>query len=880
MRRSQLHSPDTPAEDDLEGLLATVRKAIGPEVSSRLAAAFDDLIQQNRESKERAAIADAVLVGTACGVIVFDGGGRAVRINAGTEAMAGSDLGGREIGEVLRLLNLRHPDGRPVGQHDSPAGRALRGEIVEGCRLDLTGRSGETVHALVSAFPVTKNGVRSGAVVIIQDVTEEVQAKTLLEGMFDALGDIVGIMTPDHTLIRYNRACYEMLGMTPEEVRGKKCYQIIGRESPCTICATETAVRTREPAMIERWFPELGMYLECRSTPVLSESGEVEFIIEHLHDVTEQKCAEEELRKSKEQLELLLRSARDLIYRIELVPTHRFSYVSPSATPLTGYTPEEMLADPGLGYAMVHPGDRSRLDAVCRGETPIEQPLMLRLVKKGGTIIWIELLNTPVYDPAGNLVAIEGIARDVTDRQRAREALERSEQRLATLLSNLQGMAYRCRNDPDWTMEFLSEGALDLTGYAPGEIIENRRVAYGDLIHPDDREMVWEEVQAGLSTHMPFQVIYRIITADRGERWVWEQGRGIFDTESRVVAIEGYITDITDRILAEQALAESEERYRSIFTTSHAVMLILDPETGDIVDANPAASVYYGYPHDVLTEMTITEINTLDKDAAYAEMQKARTGEKRHFAFRHRLADGEIRDVDVYSGIVVIHGKRFLHSIVHDVTDRRRVEDALRESEERFRSIFTESPIAIESYDADGKLVDINPAGLRMFGILDRDKIVGFNLFADPNLPEAERVRLERGETVHYTAEFDFEKVKGQNLYRTQKSGVRHLDVLITRTDHSGGNAPHGYLALVQDITDRVRAINRIEQNMEQFAILGDHVRQPLQVILGVSSLVDDPLTGKITAEVERINGYIKQLDQGWIESRKIREFLRRNEMI
>ncbi|MDN7024241.1 PAS domain S-box protein [Methanoculleus sp. FWC-SCC1] len=871
MRRPHLYSRDTHAEGDLAELLATVDRTAGSDVSDRLA-------QQIRKIGERAALADAILAGTANGVIISGADGRITRINTVAEKMAGSDLCGDDMAAVLRRLHLRYPDGRPVGEYDSPAGRALRSEVVGHQRFDLTCPSGETVHARVSAFPITEGGTLTGAVVVIQDVTAEVQEHTLLEGMFDALGDIVGVMRPDHTLIRYNKACYEMLGMTPDEVRGKKCYQLIGRTSPCTACATETAVATRKPAMLERWFPELGMYLECRSTPVVSESGEVAYIIEHLHDVTEQKRTEEELRRSKEQLELLLRGARDLIYRIELVPAFRFSYVSPSATALTGYTPEEMLADPELGDAMIHPDDRPHLAAAGRGEAAVEQPLVLRLIRKDGDLIWIELLNTPVLDAAGNLVALEGIARDVTDRQRAREALEQSEQRLSTLLSNLQGMAYRCRNDPGWTMEFLSEGARGMTGYAPDDIVGNRQVAYGDLIHPDDRMRVWEEVQAGLAAHAPFQVIYRIVTRDRRERWVWEQGRGIFDPGGRVVAIEGYITDITDRILAEQALTESEERYRSIFTTSHAAMLILDPETGDIVDANPAASAYYGYPHEVLTGMKITEINTLDSSAAYAELQKARSGEKRHFVFRHRLAGGEVRDVDVYSGIIAIHGRRYLYSIIHDVTDRRRTEEALRESEERFRSIFTESPIAIESYDAGGTLVDVNPAGLRMFGVSDRDEVLGFNLFADPNIPESERLRLERGETVHYTTEFDFEKVKERNLYRTEKSGTRHLDVLITRTDHAA-DAPHGYLALVQDITDRVRALDRIERNMEQFAVLGDHIRQPLQVILGVSGIVDDPLTGKITEEVRRINGYITELDRGWIESRKIREFLRRNEM-
>jgi len=116
---------------------------------------------------------------------------------------------------------------------------------------------------------------------------------------------------------------------------------------------------------------------------------------------------------------------------------------------------------------MVHPEDQCLIDAAYRGEITIEEPLTLRWKKKDESTIWIEVKNAPVYDDAGNLVALEGIARDVTDRQRAREALMLSEQRLSRLFSNLLGMAYRCRNDHNWTMEFLSEGAFELTGYAP-----------------------------------------------------------------------------------------------------------------------------------------------------------------------------------------------------------------------------------------------------------------------------------------------------------------------------------------------------------------------------------------------------------------------------
>jgi two-component system cell cycle sensor histidine kinase/response regulator CckA len=127
----------------------------------------------------------------------------------------------------------------------------------------------------------------------------------------------------------------------------------------------------------------------------------------------------------------------------------------------------------------------------------------------------------------------------------SRDALREQNRRLATLFSNLSGMAYRCANDPDWTVEFVSEGVRDLTGYEAEDLIGNRKVAYGDLIHPEDREAVWEQVQGALSRREPFQLVYRVRTSTGQVRWVLEQGRGVFHPEGGLDAIEGFISDIT-----------------------------------------------------------------------------------------------------------------------------------------------------------------------------------------------------------------------------------------------------------------------------------------------------------------------------------------------
>ena len=148
----------------------------------------------------------------------------------------------------------------------------------------------------------------------------------------------------------------------------------------------------------------------------------------------------------------------------------------------------------------------------------------------------------------------DAIAQGI-ERKRAEEALRERERTLATLMANLPGMAYRCRNDPDWTLEFVSQGCMALTGYGSAALLDNTTVSYGQLIHPDDRAPVWDAVQAALGERRPFELTYRIGTADGEERLVWERGTGVFSSEGELEALEGFVTDITERKRAEERLA-------------------------------------------------------------------------------------------------------------------------------------------------------------------------------------------------------------------------------------------------------------------------------------------------------------------------------------
>jgi PAS domain S-box-containing protein len=186
------------------------------------------------------------------------------------------------------------------------------------------------------------------------------------------------------------------------------------------------------------------------------------------------------------------------------------------------------------------------------------------------------------------------IVRDITERKLAEDRLLESRRTLQTLMSNLPGMAYRCRNDHDWTMEFVSEGSVNLTGYQPTELINNSKIAYNQLIHPDECEKVWGTIQAALKEHKPFQLTYRIKTADGEQKWVLEQGQGIFTPKGELLAIEGFISDTSDKVQMQESIKENEHFLSEVFTCIQDGIDILDTNF-NIVRTNAAMEKWYAH---------------------------------------------------------------------------------------------------------------------------------------------------------------------------------------------------------------------------------------------------------------------------------------------
>lgn len=268
------------------------------------------------------------------------------------------------------------------------------------------------------------------------------------------------------------------------------------------------------------------------------------------------------LELSEDQYQTLFELAPDPIYLNDLNGT--FLEGNRAAEELTGYSKHELIGKSWLQTNLLAPSDLERaaknLVTLANGEPT--GPAEYLLHSRTGEQVPLEIRALPLE--IGGQQVVMGVARDIRERKQAEAALRESERQLATLMSNLPGMAYRCRHDHDWTMEFVSDGAYTLTGYEAADLVENRKVSYAGLIHPEDREDVQRQVRRAVERREPFVMNYRLFTAGGELRWVWEQGRGVFDDQGRVQALEGFVADKTSRKMAEQHLARDEARFRCL----------------------------------------------------------------------------------------------------------------------------------------------------------------------------------------------------------------------------------------------------------------------------------------------------------------------------
>ncbi len=281
-----------------------------------------------------------------------------------------------------------------------------------------------------------------------------------------------------------------------------------------------------------------------------------------------------------------------------------------------------------------------------------------------------------------------------------------------------------------------------------------------------------------------------------------------------------------DGKLGRHELEEERADFRKLFEESSSVMLVIDPSSGKIVAANPAAASSYGYACQRLTGMLISEISLGPAEAILSDLRRASHRKHNHFKLPHRTASGEVRDVDVYSSPIVVNGRRLLYAIVHDVSERVWAEKNLSKSEKRFRSTFEQVAVAMAHATLQGRILRCNARFAEIIGYTSREaQFLSFQQIT-PAQELDDHLRALTGLT---SGESDVARWE-QRLVRKDGSVIWVKLTFSTQRDDEG-KAVH-YIAVVEDIDERRATEQRLVMTMEALRVSEAHYRTIFQTSL------------------------------------------------
>ncbi len=355
------------------------------------------------------------------------------------------------------------------------------------------------------------------------------------------------------------------------------------------------------------------------------------------------------------------------------------------------------------------------------------------------------------------------------------------------------------------TITYMNQSGRQMTGYIdlPGD------VSIIDILGYDREQQANSESFQAIIAGNTWTEIVMCRRADGSHFQAQITGFSIHGADPEPYAIAWHIRDITETKHMEQALQASASIYRAMFEKNRAVKLLIDPENGAIIEANEAACQFYGYSRDTLQTMSIRDINTLSPEQIEQEMQQATAAERLYFRFRHRVASGDIRDVEVYSGPLEVNGRIILYSIVHDITDRQGAEAELR----KLQRAVEHSPSAVRITNVAGDIEYVNPAFSYTTGY-SLEESRGQN----PRFLQSGFTSLETYEDLWNTITAG-ETWRGEFRNRKKNGELFWEHALISPIFDTAGNITH-FVEVSEDISERKRLERELrlrEQRLNAF---------------------------------------------------------------
>jgi len=639
------------------------------------------------------------------------------------------------------------------------------------------------------------------------------------QDLFNNASDAIFIRDLKGNITEVNEAAVTLTGYTHNELIGMNVSEFLTAESFKATMKKQKALLEDETAT-QRYELEIvrkdGVRLSAESrTSLLTHNGQPLGIQCIVRDITERKRAEEALKESEEKFRTFMETASDLMHIAD--KDGNITYVNESMARTLGYSKEEMigkhvtqfLAPDQVAGTLEEVFKRRWKELITKGEIAIDCTWVAKDRKK----VYGELKVVSIYDSEGKYSGSRAVFRDLTERKRAEEALRF----LSSVLEQAKDSVIVTNHS--YEIEYVNKATEELYGYSREELVGlTPLILNAEPMAEDIQRDIYKTVSSG-------GVVTEAVLNKRkdGSTFVCDfKVSSLSDKDGRVLGYIGIQRDITEQRRMEEALQESEERYRTVADFTYDWEYWLGPDR-DLRYISPSCERMTGYRVDEFLRdpKLLDRIIHPDDYPVIAQHinEEFKSKEVHHADFRITSRSGEERWIahwcqPVYGNDGSWLGRRGSN---RDITQRKRVEEALQASEEGFRNIYEESPIGIELYDCDGRLLTANRACLDIFGVSNIAEVQGFKLFEDPNVTDEIKQRLRKGETVRYEAPFDFERVKERKLYNTSKSETIYLNASITPLGVRGEKGLGSYLVQVQDVTERKWAEEALRESERNF---------------------------------------------------------------
>lgn len=790
------------------------------DLENKVSARTEELEKTNLRMAQSEARTRAILDNTVDAIITIDTHGVVQSFNKGAEKLFGYGAG-----EVLgQKINMLQPP-EVAANHDQYLKHYLEtGEAhIIGKAREERGRrkDGSTfpMYLAVSEVRVDDTVLFTG---IIRDITELRAAEDSLRESqlrYKALTDAapVGIVTSDvdGRVTYVNEHWSTITGYSEEQAIGEGWAQAVHpddrddlvklwRETTKDGGAYAGEIRFLRPGGEVRWVSSLAV-------PRQDAQGNLIGFVGTITDITDLKLLEHSLAESNKLFQANFELAAVGIAHV--APDGTWLRVNDKLCQIVGYTSKELRGK--TFQDITHPDDLDidlkLLNQVLDGERD-NYSLEKRYLKKGGSVIWINLTVSLVRNEDGTPNYFISVVEDIDLRKQAESARAESERRFRTLVSNVPGAVYRCENDPNWTMRFISAPIEEISGYPAEDFIGNHLRAYADVIHPDDRRKVSGAVEDALALGQGFELEYRIIRKDGAIRWVYEKGQAVHDDDG-TQWLDGAILDVTERKKTEQDNA----RLGRVLEESQNEIYIFDADTLKFVQVNHGARKNLGYSMEELSQMIALDIKPEFTAESFAELiQPLRDGSKQRLEYTtlHQRKDGTVYPVEVSLQLSSHDLNQVFVAIIQDVTEKNRA----RAEIDRLSLVAGSTDNLVMILDDKTRIQWVNEAFIRTTGY-SFEEAVGqkpSELLPGPDSDlktiEAMENSLQRGEGVNVEV-VDYTK-QGRKYWVS-------LSVQPVKDDK--GNITN-YVSVGSDISERKRAEQELRQQAQIINQLHDAV--------------------------------------------------------